>query len=195
MDFAGTLQERDDILSSLERRSIMVHKALNDLEGITCNKADGALYAFPRIRLSNKAKQVAEAKGVAADEYYCLKVRTRLLSCQAIQKKVLSRKGGATFMFFLACAAERQRAKSIYKVFTGGGAALPRPPPAPRALNAAADQILDESGIVLVPGSGFGQEEGTLHFRTTFLPAEETMHETMKIMAKAHGKFMDEHRD
>ncbi|CAM9220226.1 unnamed protein product, partial [Ectocarpus sp. 6 AP-2014] len=120
--------ERDDILSSLERRSIMVHKALNDLEGITCNEADGALYAFPRIRLSNKAKQVAEAKGVAADEYYCLK-------------------------------------------------------------------ILDESGIVLVPGSGFGQEEGTLHFRTTFLPAEETMHETMKIMAKAHGKFMDEHRD
>ncbi|CAM9298888.1 unnamed protein product [Ectocarpus sp. 12 AP-2014] len=121
-------KERDDILSSLERRSIMVHKALNDLEGITCNEADGALYAFPRIRLSNKAKQVAEAKGVAADEYYCLK-------------------------------------------------------------------ILDESGIVLVPGSGFGQEEGTLHFRTTFLPAEETMHETMKIMAKAHGKFMDEHRD
>ncbi|CAM9304080.1 unnamed protein product [Hapterophycus canaliculatus] len=121
-------KERDDILSSLERRSIMVHKALNDLEGITCNEADGALYAFPRIRLSNKATQAAEAKGVPADEYYCLK-------------------------------------------------------------------ILDQSGIVLVPGSGFGQEEGTLHFRTTFLPAEETMHETLKVMAKAHENFMDEHRD
>lgn len=69
------IQERDDILSSLERRSIMVHKALNELEGITCNEADGALYAFPRIRLSNKAKQAAEGKGVPADEYYCLKVR------------------------------------------------------------------------------------------------------------------------
>nr|AIT69914.1 alanine transaminase [Punctaria latifolia] len=121
-------KERDDILSSLERRSIMVHKALNELEGITCNEADGALYAFPRIRLSNKAKLAAEAQGVPADEYYCLK-------------------------------------------------------------------ILDESGIVLVPGSGFGQEEGTLHFRTTFLPAEETMHETLKMMTKAHKKFMDEHRD
>lgn len=53
----------------------MVHKALNELEGITCNEADGALYAFPRIRLSNKAKQAAEAQGVPADEYYCLKVR------------------------------------------------------------------------------------------------------------------------
>lgn len=62
-------------------------------------------------------------------------------------------------------------------------------------LDARTHQILDESGIVLVPGSGFGQEEGTLHFRTTFLPAEETMHETLKMMATAHEKFMDEHRD
>lgn len=52
----------------------MVHKALNELEGITCNEADGALYAFPRIRLSNKAKEAAEAKGVPPDEYYCIKV-------------------------------------------------------------------------------------------------------------------------
>lgn len=52
----------------------MVYKALNELEGITCNEADGALYAFPRIRLSNKAKQAAEAKGVPPDEYYCIKV-------------------------------------------------------------------------------------------------------------------------
>lgn len=53
----------------------MVHTALNDLEGVTCNRADGALYAFPRIRLSNKAKKAAEAKGVPADEFYCLEVR------------------------------------------------------------------------------------------------------------------------
>lgn len=52
----------------------MVHEALNNLEGITCNEADGALYAFPRIRLSKKAKNAAEGKGVPADEYYCLQV-------------------------------------------------------------------------------------------------------------------------
>lgn len=57
----------------------MVHKALNELEGITCNKADGALYAFPRIRLSDKAKHAAEGKGVPADEYYCLKVRRNIV--------------------------------------------------------------------------------------------------------------------
>ena len=56
-------------------------------------------------------------------------------------------------------------------------------------------QMLDATGIVLVPGSGFGQEDGTLHFRTTFLPAEDTMEETMKRMSKAHAAFMDAHRD
>lgn len=70
------LQERNDILSSMKRRSVMVHKALNELEGVTCNEADGAMYAFPRIRLSQKAKDVAESKGLPADEYYCLKVMT-----------------------------------------------------------------------------------------------------------------------
>jgi aspartate/methionine/tyrosine aminotransferase len=30
--------------------------------------------------------------------------------------------------------------------------------------------LLEETGICVVPGSGFGQQPGTLHFRTTFLP-------------------------
>ena len=35
--------------------------------------------------------------------------------------------------------------------------------------------LLEETGIVVVPGSGFGQVEGTWHFRTTFLPPEDEM--------------------
>lgn len=31
-------------------------------------------------------------------------------------------------------------------------------------------ELLERSGIVVVPGSGFGQEANTLHFRTTILP-------------------------
>lgn len=56
-------------------------------------------------------------------------------------------------------------------------------------------QMLDASGIILVPGSGFGQEEGTLHFRTTFLPSEDTMAETMARLSNSHKAFMDEYRD
>lgn len=35
--------------------------------------------------------------------------------------------------------------------------------------------LLERSGIVVVPGSGFGQEANTLHFRTTILPPTEQM--------------------
>eukprot|EP00211_Chloroparvula_japonica_P002410 CAMPEP_0119145646 /NCGR_PEP_ID=MMETSP1310-20130426/37822_1 /TAXON_ID=464262 /ORGANISM="Genus nov. species nov., Strain RCC2339" /LENGTH=461 /DNA_ID=CAMNT_0007137477 /DNA_START=157 /DNA_END=1539 /DNA_ORIENTATION=+ len=34
-------------------------------------------------------------------------------------------------------------------------------------------KLLDATGIVVVPGSGFGQKDGTFHFRTTFLPSED----------------------
>lgn len=34
-------------------------------------------------------------------------------------------------------------------------------------------EVLQATGIVVVPGSGFGQADGTFHFRTTFLPSEE----------------------
>lgn len=37
----------------------------------------------------------------------------------------------------------------------------------------ASPQLLEETGIVTVPGTGFGQEEGTFHLRTTILPPEE----------------------
>ncbi len=33
-------------------------------------------------------------------------------------------------------------------------------------------ELLEKTGIVVVPGSGFGQEAGTYHFRTTILPSE-----------------------
>ena len=34
-------------------------------------------------------------------------------------------------------------------------------------------QLLEQTGICVVPGSGFLQREGTFHFRTTFLPEED----------------------
>lgn len=36
-------------------------------------------------------------------------------------------------------------------------------------------ELLEEYGVVVVPGSGFGQKPGTLHFRTTILPSEQQM--------------------
>jgi alanine-synthesizing transaminase len=36
-------------------------------------------------------------------------------------------------------------------------------------------ELIMETGVVVVPGSGFGQRPGTRHFRLVFLPPEETL--------------------
>lgn len=53
-------------------------------------------------------------------------------------------------------------------------------------------RMLDATGVCVVAGSGFGQREGTLHFRTTFLaPGNEWVSRIVKF----HKEFMDEFRD
>ena len=53
-------------------------------------------------------------------------------------------------------------------------------------------RLLDATGICVVPGSGFGQKEGTLHFRTTFLaPGTEWVGKITDF----HKEFVDEYRD
>jgi alanine transaminase len=52
-------------------------------------------------------------------------------------------------------------------------------------------RLLDATGICVVPGSGFGQRENTLHFRTTFL-APGT--DWVQRITKFHKEFMDEFR-
>jgi alanine transaminase len=44
--------------------------------------------------------------------------------------------------------------------------------------------------LVVVPGSGFGQAEGTWHFRTTFLPAEAKIDGVLDRLETFHLKFM-----
>jgi len=41
-----------------------------------------------------------------------------------------------------------------------------------------------------VPGSGFGQAEGTFHLRTTILPREAKMQEFVDKFRSHHEKFM-----
>ncbi|XP_052181345.1 alanine aminotransferase 2, mitochondrial-like isoform X2 [Diospyros lotus] len=63
--------EKDAILSSLARRAKTLEDALNSLEGVKCNKTEGAMYLFPRIHLPQKAIKAAEAAKTAPDAFYC----------------------------------------------------------------------------------------------------------------------------
>jgi len=54
--------------------------------------------------------------------------------------------------------------------------------------------MLEATGICVVPGSGFGQVDGTFHFRTTFLPEEDAMQSVTERLAKFHGDFMAQYK-
>ncbi|KAL6560023.1 Alanine--glyoxylate aminotransferase 2, mitochondrial [Orobanche gracilis] len=120
--------EKDAILSSLARRAKSLEEALNGLEGVTCNRAEGAMYLFPRISLPNKALEAAKSVNTAPDAFY-------------------------------------------------------------------ARRLLNATGIVVVPGSGFGQVPGTWHFRCTILPQEDKIPAIISRLTEFHKGFMDEFRD
>jgi len=115
--------ESQAVYDSLKRRAALIVDKLNSLPEISCQRADGALYAFPKINLPDKAIQAAKKEGVEPDMFYCLR-------------------------------------------------------------------LLDETGLCVVPGSGFGQKEGQHHFRTTFLPSEEDLQDVLNSFEQFHKKFL-----
>ena len=72
-----------------------------------------------------------------------------------------------------------------------------------------ASHLLEATGICIIPGSGFGQQPGTYHFRcvlilfntlyvysvsrTTILPQKEMIIEMLGRLKEFHVKFMAEH--
>ncbi len=54
--------------------------------------------------------------------------------------------------------------------------------------------LLEETGICVVPGSGFGQLPGTLHFRTTFLPPRDEIQELVVKIKDFHERYVEKLR-
>uniref|UniRef100_A0A803M9N9 alanine transaminase n=2 Tax=Chenopodium quinoa TaxID=63459 RepID=A0A803M9N9_CHEQI len=119
--------EKKGILSSLARRALTLEDAFNSLEGVTCNKVEGAMYLFPRIHLPQKAIKAAESEHIAPDAFYAFR-------------------------------------------------------------------LLKETGIAVIPGTGFGQVPGTWHIRCTILLQETKIPAIVKRISDFHKKFMDEFR-
>jgi len=123
VSFDQYMGEKTAILDSMKRRAAKLSAALNELEGVTCNSADGAMYAFPRIRLGAEAASEAQKQGMAPDAFYCM-------------------------------------------------------------------ELLNHTGVVVVPGSGFGQAPGTMHFRTTILPPESQLDSVIASLGDFHANFL-----
>merc|ERR550519_2992859 len=53
--------------------------------------------------------------------------------------------------------------------------------------------LLESTGICIIPGSGFGQFPGTFHFRTTILPQEDMIKDMLGRIKEFHLKFLKEY--
>lgn len=51
-------------------------------------------------------------------------------------------------------------------------------------------ELLESTGICIVPGSGFGQQPGTYHFRTTILPQPDKLKSMLEKFAEFHSGFL-----
>lgn len=116
--------EENKIYEGLKRRSKALVDGLNRVDGIECQRAEGAMYAFPRIYLPPKAIAKAETSNQTPDTLYAV-------------------------------------------------------------------SLLNETGICVVPASGFGQKEGRCGFRTTFLPGDEQLEKAIEEFSRHHEFFCD----
>jgi len=55
-----------------------------------------------------------------------------------------------------------------------------------------AKYMLEEAGVCVIPGSGFGQKPGTYHFRTTFLADQNSLKDAVQRMKAVHEKLLKE---
>jgi alanine transaminase len=54
-------------------------------------------------------------------------------------------------------------------------------------------RLVEEAGICIVPGSGFGQKDGTYHFRITILPPEDQIEEAVTLLRAFHENFLSKY--
>ncbi|XP_077291600.1 alanine aminotransferase 1-like isoform X2 [Arctopsyche grandis] len=120
-------KEKAEVLESLRVRATMVADAFNSFEGFSCNPVQGAMYAFPQVKVPSKAIEAAKKAGQAADTFYAF-------------------------------------------------------------------QLLEKTGICIVPGTGFGQRKDTYHFRTTILPQPEKLKEMLQKFGDFHKEFVKEYK-
>ncbi|HRP01037.1 MAG TPA: aminotransferase class I/II-fold pyridoxal phosphate-dependent enzyme [Candidatus Kapabacteria bacterium] len=54
-------------------------------------------------------------------------------------------------------------------------------------------QLIQETGVVVVPGSGFGQKPNTNHFRIVTLPQEEILRDAFKLIGEFYKLYLSKY--
>eukprot|EP00560_Eucampia_antarctica_P008106 CAMPEP_0197824970 /NCGR_PEP_ID=MMETSP1437-20131217/2136_1 /TAXON_ID=49252 ORGANISM="Eucampia antarctica, Strain CCMP1452" /NCGR_SAMPLE_ID=MMETSP1437 /ASSEMBLY_ACC=CAM_ASM_001096 /LENGTH=527 /DNA_ID=CAMNT_0043424791 /DNA_START=191 /DNA_END=1774 /DNA_ORIENTATION=- len=64
--------EKKEIFDSLKRRAKIAADGFNSIPGFSCQKAQGAMYCFPKVTLPEGALKAAAASGVSPDTMYAV---------------------------------------------------------------------------------------------------------------------------
>lgn len=67
------IQEKTEILSNLKKNAELMHVLFNTMDNITCNHIEGAMYAMPCVRVSQKAMHAAKNANLPVDKFYVMK--------------------------------------------------------------------------------------------------------------------------
>lgn len=68
------MKEKNQVLSSLKYRAELVADTFNAIPGISSNQVAGAMYAFPKIEIPDKAVNQAKERKQAADFFYAMEL-------------------------------------------------------------------------------------------------------------------------
>ena len=66
------IKEKQEVLDSLRERAKLIADTFNSIPGIESNPVAGAMYAFPRIVLPDKAIKAAQDRGQKPDFFYAM---------------------------------------------------------------------------------------------------------------------------
>ena len=125
------IREKESILESLRAKAEILAKGINQIEGMSLEVPQGAMYAFVKLNLPPE-------KGIDLD--------------RMTPQERLAHNAQRDFDYCLS--------------------------------------LLEETGICVVPGSGFGQLPDTLHFRTTFLPPQDEIEELVIKLKQFHENYV-----
>lgn len=109
------ITEKEAILLSLKRRSIMASEALNSFKNISCNRVAGAMYAFPRLHLSEKAIDAAEKSKMEPDAFYAVELLKATGICTSPGYMFGQRQG--TYHLRMTVLAEENRLRNCLEDF------------------------------------------------------------------------------
>jgi alanine transaminase len=123
--YASFQKETKGIFDGMKERAKLLTDGLNAIDGISTRQIQGAMYAFAKVDIPEKAVLHAASKGQEGDEFWCL-------------------------------------------------------------------ELVNKTGIVCVPGTGFGQKKGTFHFRITILPPTPMLKDMLKRLSEFQQSFTKE---